>query len=60
MEEKKHNSIKVGQDSAITRGFNSADIPGHMCIINILQLLSVLACVTVVRVIFTSQKRRKK
>lgn len=50
MEKKKHNYIKVGQDSAITHGFNSANISACKCITNILGLVHLLTCVNVVGV----------
>lgn len=50
MEKKKHNYIKVGQDSAITHEFNSANISACKCITNILGLVNLLTCVNVVGV----------
>jgi len=50
MEEKKHYCIKVGQDSAVTHGFNSAGISVHICTINVLWPVDVLIYVNVVRI----------
>lgn len=60
MEEKKHNCIKVGQDSALTHGFNGAEISAPICIINILWLVDVLICVNIIRISLLAHKRKEK
>lgn len=56
----KQQTINVGQDSATTHGFNSADISAHICIINILWLVDVLICVTTVRVSLLAHEWKEK
>lgn len=60
MEKKKHNYIKVGQDSAITHEFNSANISAYKDIINILGLVNLLICRYVVRVPLVDNEPRGK
>lgn len=60
MEKKKHNYIKVGQDSAITHEFNSANISACKCIINILGLVNLFICIYVIRVPLLDNEPRGK